>query len=124
MGNVNEDKHRIIPLEKKLLFTIWLLSKPESFLAAGDRFWSAKSSSHAIFYATINLLCDLMENYIQWPQNHIHTINVFRQRSHGIPGIIGAIDGCHIPVKQPEGNPHDYFNRKQLHSIILQGLLL
>ena len=38
-----------------------------------------------------------------------------------IPGIIGAIDGSHIPIKQPPGNSQDFYNRKQFHSIILQG---
>jgi hypothetical protein len=45
----------------------------------------------------------------------------FHERSQGFPGVIGAIDGCHIPIKQPRHNAHDYYNRKQFHSIILQG---
>lgn len=42
-------------------------------------------------------------------------------RSRGFPGVVGAIDGCHIPIKQPPGNANDYYNRKEFHSIILQG---
>lgn len=42
-------------------------------------------------------------------------------RSMGIPGVAGAIDACHIAIKQPVGNAHDYYNRKGFHSIILQG---
>jgi len=45
---------------------------------------------------------------------------VFAERSHGIRNV-GAIDGCHILIKQPLQNANDYFNRKQFHSIILQG---
>ncbi|XP_055843575.1 putative nuclease HARBI1 [Episyrphus balteatus] len=45
----------------------------------------------------------------------------FREKSGGrIPGIIGAIDGCHIQIKQPLRNPIDYYNRKNSHSDILQ----
>ncbi|TGZ56625.1 Uncharacterized protein DBV15_10988 [Temnothorax longispinosus] len=40
------------------------------------------------------------------------TCEVFEQRSNGFPGVIGAIDGCHIPCKQPKDNAHDYYNRK------------
>lgn len=76
IGNVCEEIHRIIPLEKKLMFSIWLLSKPESFLAASDRFGLAKSSGHKIFYETIKLISRLMGEYIRWPRDHIHTINV------------------------------------------------
>ncbi|XP_018398475.1 PREDICTED: putative nuclease HARBI1 [Cyphomyrmex costatus] len=47
---------------------------------------------------------------------------IFEERSHGISNVIGAIDGCHIPIKQPVKNATDFFNRKQFHSIILQGV--
>ncbi|XP_039300679.1 putative nuclease HARBI1, partial [Nilaparvata lugens] len=40
----------------------------------------------------------------------------------GFNGIIGAIDGCHIQIKKPAGNDYDYYNRKQVHSVILQGI--
>lgn len=40
----------------------------------------------------------------------------------GIPGIVGAIDGCHIPIKAPPHNAIDYYNRNNIHSIILQGV--
>lgn len=39
----------------------------------------------------------------------------------GIPGVVGAIDGSHIEIKQPIGNATDFYNRKSVHSIILQG---
>ncbi|KAK4885318.1 hypothetical protein RN001_001589 [Aquatica leii] len=48
--------------------------------------------------------------------------NVFRERSNEIPGVVGAVDGCHIPIKQPPGNANDFYNRKGVHSIILQGV--
>lgn len=40
----------------------------------------------------------------------------------GIPGIIGAIDGCHIPIKAPPQNAIDYYNRNNIHSVILQAV--
>ncbi|XP_012057462.1 PREDICTED: uncharacterized protein LOC105620582 [Atta cephalotes] len=39
---------------------------------------------------------------------------------NGFPNIIGTINGCHIPCKQPVENDNDYYNRKEFHSIILQ----
>ncbi|XP_011706178.1 PREDICTED: putative nuclease HARBI1, partial [Wasmannia auropunctata] len=45
-----------------------------------------------------------------------------KARSRGFYGVIGAIDGCHIPCKQPIGNANDFYNRKGFHSIILQGV--
>ena len=45
----------------------------------------------------------------------------FRARS-GFPGVIEAIDGCHIPIKAPEEDQAAHINRKSFHSIILQGV--
>ncbi|XP_034934876.1 putative nuclease HARBI1 [Chelonus insularis] len=65
----------------------------------------------------------LIPTYICWPDNNklADIENAFHRRSGGFPGVIGAVDGCHIEIKQPAGNANDYYNRKGTHSIILQG---
>lgn len=50
-------------LRKKVLFTIWLLSRPVIFLAAGDRFNISTSSGHNIFKKIVGVLADLMPQY-------------------------------------------------------------
>lgn len=50
------DTHDKIPFEKKLLFTVWVLAKQESFLAVGDRFDMAKSTAHNAFFQVISLI--------------------------------------------------------------------
>ncbi|XP_050517687.1 putative nuclease HARBI1 [Diabrotica virgifera virgifera] len=121
---VHHIEDRLVPLEKKILFTVWVIGKPESFLAAGDRFGLAKSSAHKIFYQIVDELGQITNQYIRWPnmQKIQQTANVFELRSRGIPGVVGAIDGCHIPIKQPVRNANDFYNRKGFHSIILQGV--
>ncbi|XP_070075535.1 uncharacterized protein [Drosophila takahashii] len=111
-------------LEKKLLFTIWILAKQESFLAVADRFNIDKSSGHIIFKFTVCILAGLANAYIKWPSTaaQVATARIFDKKSGGIPGVIGAIDGCHILIKQPVGNARDFYNRKQVHFIILQGI--
>ncbi|KAB0790770.1 hypothetical protein PPYR_15480 [Photinus pyralis] len=122
VGNANGMANHAIPLEKKRMFSIWILAKPETFLAAGDRFGLARSTAHGVFKEIIFLILEMMPQFITWPQNNEHTINVFYERSGGFPEVVGAIYGCHIPVKQPPYNAQDYYNRKQFHSIILQGI--
>lgn len=51
----------------------------------------------------------------------ICTFKAFQLKSNGIPGIVAAVDGCHIQCRQPPGNANDFYNRKGNHSIILQG---
>lgn len=41
---INEQENVNVSIIKKLMFTIWILAKLESFLAAGDRFGLGKSS--------------------------------------------------------------------------------
>jgi hypothetical protein len=42
---------------------------------------------------------------------------------HGIPYIIGAIDGSHIPVLAPLIGGQNYYCRMSFHSAILQGIV-
>lgn len=37
-------------------------------------------------------------------------------------GVLGAIDGCHIPIKAPQLNSCAYINRKSFHSVLLQAV--
>ena len=37
-------------------------------------------------------------------------------------GIVGAVDGSHIAIKDPTEDPLSYFNRKGFHSVIIQGI--
>jgi DDE superfamily endonuclease len=36
---------------------------------------------------------------------------------HGFPGVVGCIDGTHIPVKAPRNDRDSYINRKGFPSI-------
>ena len=38
----------------------------------------------------------------------------------GFPRVIGAVDGCHVPIRTPSEYPQSYPNRLKSHSIILQ----
>lgn len=38
------------------------------------------------------------------------------------PGVVGVIDGCHIPISAPTEYPISYINRKGFYSILLQGI--
>lgn len=40
----------------------------------------------------------------------------------GFPGVIGAIDGCHIEIKAPEETQADFLDRTCTHSINLMAV--
>ena len=56
-----------VDLSKKVMFTVWMLAKPESFLSVGDRFDIAKSSGHGIFREIIAAIVQLLSQYVKWP---------------------------------------------------------
>lgn len=50
-----------------------------------------------------------------WIQEEFAVISDF-------PGVVGVIDGCHIPISAPIENPNSYINRKGFYSILLQAI--
>jgi len=44
------------------------------------------------------------------------------RKSKRFPGVIGAIDGSHIPIRAPREDHVSYVNRKGFYSIILQAV--
>ncbi|CAG5075324.1 Protein of unknown function [Cotesia congregata] len=83
---------------------------------------SVESTAHLIFQVIIDIVTNLLPQFVRWPDaNGCEVIEAgFLSKPQGFPGIIGAIDGCHIEILQPPGNANDYYNRKEKHSIILQ----
>jgi len=73
----------VIPFEKKLLFSIWVLAKQESFLAVGDRFNIAKSTGHYIFLEIISQIANLRNEFIVWPNymERQRTSRVLKEKS-------------------------------------------
>lgn len=84
--------------------------------------------SDSTVFSCINRLVDILfddctSTFIRWPDTTRlqSVIAEFRQK-RGIIGVIGAIDGTHIPIACPHDQPADYFNRKGFHSVILQAV--
>lgn len=66
----------------------------------------------------------MLKKYIHFPSEDEckHLSDGFKERCC-IPNIIGAIDGCHIPVSAPSEGYSDFVNRKGWTSIVLQGIV-
>lgn len=69
-------------------------------------------------------LLRVRNNYIKFPKGEAETrdaIEAFKKVS-SFPQVVGAIDGSHIPIAAPNEYANDYYNRKQFHSVVLQGV--
>ncbi|KAI4468840.1 hypothetical protein MML48_2g00009642 [Holotrichia oblita] len=60
---------------------------------------------------------------ISWPsrQRALYIMEAF-QAINGFEGVIGCIDGSHIRILPPREYPNSYCNRKNFHSVLLQGV--
>lgn len=58
---------------------------------------------------------------IRWPTlGRMQRYALQFEQIKGIPHVVGAVDGSHIPIIGPTQQAPDYFNRKGFHSILLQ----
>lgn len=62
-----DTRNLIIPLEKQVALTVWILAKAESYIAVGDRFGMPAGSAHYCFKNIIRTLASLIGTYIKWP---------------------------------------------------------
>ena len=76
-----------------------------------------------IFHEITELISNCRFEFIKWPtpQEQENTKKKVFEESN-FPNCVGFVDGCHIQIVGPPKNPVDYYNRKETHSIILQGI--
>ncbi|CAN7989423.1 unnamed protein product, partial [Ixodes hexagonus] len=116
---VNDHSYRI-PLRTKMLMTLWLLGNQESYRGVADRFGVNKGT---LFYVVEQMVClwtDCAQQQIVWPTDIDEVARTFKARWK-FPGVVGAVDGCHINIKAPEKDQSAYYNRHDVHSVILQA---
>lgn len=124
--HTENQKNPEITVEKQLLLTLWYLANLECYRSVADRFGVSTSTAwHCVYKICKKLL--LLQNHckiISFPndeQSRYLAAENFERRN-GFPGILGAIDGSHISIKAPKISPTSYINRKNYHSVLLQGI--
>lgn len=69
------------------------------------------------------VLVENVSDYIIWPRdNAARREQVEWKKLSGFPGVVGAIDGCLIPISTPSVHQKSYVCRKKFHAIALQGV--
>jgi hypothetical protein len=56
-------------------------------------------------------------------RDKIKEIIVGFENLHGIPYILGAIDGNHIPIVAPKVDPKSHYCQKGFYSTLIQGIV-
>ncbi|XP_018365223.1 PREDICTED: putative nuclease HARBI1 isoform X2 [Trachymyrmex cornetzi] len=68
-------------------------------------------------------LNNLADRFIKWPiDDQLNEVKHGFSRIGSLPDVIGAIDGCHIPIPAPTVHPIFYRTRKKECAISLQAV--
>jgi len=105
-----------------LAATLWYLRNLSAQRDIAERFQI--SQRHLSFLIKIvDFLCGLADSVIHWPNEREITVveQEFRKMAQ-FPGLIGAADGCHVPILAPDYCQNDYLDRNHTHSVNLMAI--
>ena len=112
-----------IPVEKRVAVALLRLATGNSYQTTGLVFGVGRCTALKLKDEFSSALLTTAKGYIKFPKGEAKTrraIEEFQEVS--FPQVVGAIDGSHIPIIAPKNDPNNYNNRKQFHSIVLQGV--
>lgn len=91
------------------------------FRSVCNLFDVGRATGIRIVRRVVDALFEIAPQVIKWPAlDTQQNLSIQFERKAGFPGVIGCIDGCHIPIQAPRVNPESYYNRKSFYSIVLQ----
>ncbi|MCO5595739.1 hypothetical protein L7F22_049786 [Adiantum nelumboides] len=119
----NTNYHKAILIEKRVCVALHRLASRSNLQVIVDLYEISTSAAQKIVidFSEAMLSSRLHDLYIKWPSlERMQSLAREFEAIQGIPYVIGAMDGSHIPIIAPRAQHEDYFNRKGFHSIILQ----
>ena len=105
-----------VELRKQILITIWMLANPECIRLVSDQFDISRSTCYEVYMRVCTAIKNtLAQRFIHLPEGNDsrNTIQKFEEQ-RGFPGILGAIDGTHIPIQAPLERPRTVHKQKEL----------
>lgn len=84
---------------------IWTFAKQESYRIIGDRFGINRATTHRCVMEVVTAIRNhLYDKFVEWPATpEASTCNAeIFQNKYGLTGVVGCVDGSHIPVKMSE----------------------
>ena len=121
-----QDTHlrEAMSVQKRVAVSLWRLATGECYRSCGMIMGISKSSAIICTHEFVRELCAVQDAFIKFPITEDEVkdkVKGFSEISK-IPNVCGAIDGTHFPIKAPQENHEDYFNRKHFYSFVTQGI--
>ena len=113
-------KH-ILTTEQKVLISLKVLASGSFQNVAKDYVNVAQPTVSKVLEDFVDALNSRVKDFIFMPSGR--ELNASKQQFYAeanFPGVVGAIDGTHIPIIAPNENEHLYVGRKGYHTINVQ----
>ncbi len=110
-------------VEVRVAIALRRLGHGESYRALAHLFGVSSSSCNDICKEVFKVLWSMRGEYITWGPDAAKEAAMVSFGRKLLPGCLGAIDGCHIPIESPARSGSSYRNRKGWHSIILSAVV-
>ena len=106
-----------------LLVTLCYLGNQDTYRQLAELFGLSEAAVYKCECRGVNFVCSLGPQYIKWPSREqiSDIIQNFRGMA-GFPGVVGAVDGCHIAIKAPDQFQSDFIDRTSTHSVNLMAV--
>lgn len=110
---------------KALYVILWYLGTQSTYREISEMFGVSQRTVFDCVQRLIDVICKAGKDVFLWPTPpKLSEISHEFQEMGGIPGVVGALDGCHINIKAPSSTQADYVDRTQKHSVILIAVCL
>lgn len=111
----------VVPPKAKLAMTLqWLATGCSQIMLENTWGW-ARSTISGLLKDTVGAMGDhLIQPNISFPKGSELTRVMNAFAAAGLPGCVGAIDGCLLPIKNPHpAYGHLYYCYKHYHAVLL-----
>jgi hypothetical protein len=125
LSRSNTNMRLAIPLQTRVALSLNRLCTGNSLRGCAEIYGIHESSASII----VREFCMAIERYLKPLVIEKQTATTLKRISakfeelRGIPYVIGAVDGSHIPIIAPPIDPTSYYYRKGFYSALLQGVV-
>lgn len=114
------NRNHSLSVEQQVMIALRFYASGSFLQVIGDTLGLDKSTVSRVVTAVTESLCRKTDDFIKWPCVE-QTREDFYEIA-GFPNVLGAVDGTHIRVQAPNSDEASFVNRKNFHSINVQGI--